>query len=433
MEKNEDRRILGCRSDADLAELGAIIVVGGKFAGQLRAGANVSDDTKRAELIASVRAGEHVELLIDATTFRQKEGVANRRNIRHADDALEALAISFANMPVLVDHDTWSQSSRIGTIVESKLSRHGGTGWAALEQRLRIVKPEAVISVLDGTIDRFSIGWLPTGPVLCSVHGTDVRGAEGCYCWPGDKVTHEGKLRTVEYVFTAADGIEVSAVNVPAVKGTKVDDIRSALAAELDFSPRSHEPAGHMRFALLAAALSMTALTEADEAAALRAVEDLKRSKLAAEQERDDARKRVTDAEAKLTAMEARVAVAETSALDAEIAAAVRDGKLRVSRDADGKVIPSKLEARARGIGKAEGLKAMRDFITELEVVVPVEQRPVGPKDPVERTPTLVAGDEDAELAALDAELQATAAKTGQDITALRTEAIRIRNKKKGR
>lgn len=431
MARSEERRILGCRSDADVAELGAITVLGeSKFAGELRADA--SAETKRRELIASVRAGTHHELLVEATTFRQKEGVANRRNIRHADGALEALAGSFVGMPVLLDHDTRSQASRIGTIVESSLARHGGTGWANLNQKLRIVKPEAVISVLDGTIDRFSIGWLPTGPVLCSVHGVDVRGADSCYCWPGDQVSIEGKLRTVEYVFTAADGIEVSAVNVPAVKGTKVDDIRSALAAELDFSPRSPEPAGHMRFTLLAAALSMTALTEADEAAALRAVEDLKRGKLTAEQERDEARRQLKELETKLTATEARVAVAEASALDSEIAAAIKDGKLRMTRDAEGKPVPSKLELRARAIGTEKGLAAMREFLGELDAVIPIGQRPAAERDPVERTPTLAAGD-DADLEALDAELKIVAEKTGQSLDALRKEALRIRNRNKGR
>ena len=61
----------------------------------------------------------------------------------------------------------------------------------------------AVEGVLDGTIDRFSIGWHPTARVLCSVHKKALRGKDGCWCWPGQEV--EGEV--VEAIFGAADGV----------------------------------------------------------------------------------------------------------------------------------------------------------------------------------------------------------------------------------
>lgn len=441
--ERSDRRIIACRSDSDLAEIGAITILGGKFAGELRASVVGSDADKRGALIAAVRAGtEHTELLVGATTFRQKDGVSNRRNVRFANDALEATAASFVGMPVLLDHDTRSQSSRIGTIVESSMSTHGGTGWASFNQQLKIVKPEAVISVLDGTIDRFSIGWLPTGPVLCSVHGVDVRGSDSCYCWPGDTLTIDGKLRTVEYVFSSAEGIEVSAVNVPAVKGTKVEDIRTALAFELDFAPRHPQPA-RMLFTRLAALLGIASLSAApDEDRAIAAVEDLRRGKLAAEQERDTARAGKVEAEAKLALAEkaaetARLAAEETQ-VQALIDGAYRDGKLGYSRNAEDpdKALPSPREDRLRRIGREkDGLAALRAELAEMPEVIPVGKRVVQSGDrQQEREPTLDTGAGGAAAAdqAVEAELVALAAKTGQDIKQLRAERNRIRNRRQG-
>lgn len=187
---------------------------------------------QRHELIAAVRGGKHHELAIDAITFRQGTQ-PNRKFLRFNPSALAAIAASYVGMPVLRDHSTHALAARIGTIAASTLVHDNGI--AAFKQTLKVVKPEAVIGVLDGTLDRFSIGWAGTGPVLCTVHKLDVRSrASSCGCWPGDKVLVDGVQHTVEYEFQSAEGTEVSAVNVPAVRGTRVQDVRAALAAERD-------------------------------------------------------------------------------------------------------------------------------------------------------------------------------------------------------
>ena len=231
-------RILGCRSDALLADLAGKIEVIGWPGGTTLEAAPGGDLDRRRELITSVRGGQHVELAITARTYRQKDGAPNRRGLRFATAVLGELAASFVGMPLLRDHDAGAQDARIGTVTASELSVDGGTGWASFVQVLQIVKPDAVISVLDGTLDRFSIAWAPTGPVLCSVHGTDLRSRDACGCWPLDVVQVDGASHVVEFEFQSAEGTEVSAVNVPAVKGTKIDDVRAALAAELDLRPR---------------------------------------------------------------------------------------------------------------------------------------------------------------------------------------------------
>jgi hypothetical protein len=345
----------------------------------------LDDPEKRRDLIARARAGEHIELELHARVFRQKDGAPNRNHLRFKADKLGDIATSFVGMPVLLDHNTYEQAARIGTITASEAEEQGH-GWVAFKQTLKIVKSAAVISVLDGTLDRFSIGWHPTGPVLCSVHGVDVRSwkerskAE-CYCWPGDRVSVErdGKktTATVEFEFQSADGIEVSAVNVPAVKGTRIEDVREALALELGLQlhdiPAREKETQMLKFALLATALGVPSLAAAeDEAAAVRAAEDLRRRALAAEQERDEARTALTAAKESLA--KDRETMLKAS-VDTMIETAYRDGKLRYGRDDQGKATPSTRETRLRRIAKDDGLGALKAEIDDMPQIVPVQKR----------------------------------------------------------
>lgn len=385
--KLDSERVIGCRSDAERFELVGDIAVLGANPCVLKSGAP-DIATKTREIITSIRAGQHVTLELSALTFRQKDGVPNRRKIRFATDALEAVASSFVGMPVLLDHNTSEQAARIGTITASELTTHGGTGWATLRQKLMIVKPEAVISVLDGTLDRFSIGWIPTGPVLCSVHRTDVRSRGACSCWPGDVLDVDGKSATVEWEFTSADGIEVSAVNVPAVKGTKIEDIRTALSAELSLIRESSPTLGvSMSMTRTAATLGLAALaTPDDDARGARIVEDIKRDKLAAEQERDTFAARTKTAEDKLAVSELAASEARAASdkvqTDALLESAYREGKLLYGRDGEGASIASPREVRLRRIAKEDGLSALESELKEYPVLAPLNQRVLKDADP---------------------------------------------------
>lgn len=382
-------RVIGCRSEALALALDGDIVV------HLEAGPQTlrADDTKgRAQLITAIRGGQHAELTARATTFRQKDGVPNRRFLRHAPAALPALAASYVGMPFLVDHDTASQSSRVGTITSSEPHDHGGTGWSSFKMGLKVVKPEAVISVLDGTIDRFSIGWARTGPVLCTAHGVDVTGRDRCGCWPGDTVMLDGKPHVVEYEFQSAKGTEVSAVNVPAVEGTGISEIRAALAAELSFVvsvPPAKEIAMLSR---LAAALGLATLTAAEEDRAVTIIEQERSaaarertSRLAAEQERDTARTRITQVEAELATVKTS---GTKAAVDAAIENAYRDGKLRFGRDSEGAAIPSRFEGMLRKLAASEGIDALKGELAGMPKVVPIGERPLDKaKEPARENP----------------------------------------------
>jgi hypothetical protein len=385
--------VVGCRSDFELftPEHDIVVVGGPGGGGTLKANRSVDAD-KRRELIKAVRGGEHAELTIRARTFRQKDGAPNKNFLRLNPAKLGEIAASFVGKPMLLDHRSWSQSARIGTIAESEAVEQGH-GWTAFMQTLQVVKPEAVISVLDGTLDRFSIGWSRNGgAVLCTAHKVDVTKRGACGCWPGDSVDIDGKEHVVEFQFQTAEGTETSGVNTPAVSGTRIEDVRAALAVELGISRGEKS----MNLVTTLAAIFGCAATEAD---VTRAAEDAKRGKLAAEQERDTVRTELKTA--KETAAKA-VASALVSQVDALIEGAYRAGKLRYGRDEDGKATASKKEPRLRRIAKDDGIAGLRAELDEMDSTIPVGKRALEDGDPVRE---LAVGEFGTELDRVAAEL----------------------------
>lgn len=366
------QRVLSvCRSDFEFftPERDIVVIGGPGGGGTLKANRQLDGD-KRREIIKAVRGGDHVELEVRARTFRQRDGSPNKNFLRLNPEKLSEAAASFASKPMLIDHRSWTQSARVGTILESEAVQQGH-GWTAFMQTLQVVKPDAVISVLDGTLDRFSIGWSRNGgAVLCTAHKVDVTKRGSCGCWPGDVVEIDGAKHTVEFQWQTPEGTEVSGVNDPAVSGTRIEDTRAALSVELGLH-RGKETG--MQFTRLAAILGLAALASAtDEDQAVRAVEGLQRGKLAAEQERDAARGELKTA--KETAAKA-VAGAVAAQVNSLIDGGYKSGKLRYGRDEDGKAIPSKKEARLRRIAKDDGIDGLKVELDEMEVVVPLNRR----------------------------------------------------------
>lgn len=337
---------------------------------------------KKKEAIEAVRSGKHVELSMKATTYRQAKGRPNRRYVRLGGD-IEKQARTFKSQPFLVDHATWEQASRKGSITSILVNRESETNFNFL-MGLHVVKPDAVISVLDGTLDRFSIGWFPRGPVLCSLHG-DVGKSESCGCWPGDKVTLEGKTHVVEFEFSAWEGKEVSGVNVPAVPSTSIEDIRTALAAELGIRQQPQRTKEKkMRFPRLAAALSLTVLDDGDEERAVAAVTTLQASLATARAEAS--RATIELAQAK-EALEIALGEASRAKVDAVLDGAYRDGKLVHGRDAQGKPTASPQEALLRHVAKGkEGIAMLEAHIAAMPAIVPLGRKAnqaLGAGDPV--------------------------------------------------
>ncbi len=376
------QRVAGCRSDFEMAAFLGIEIDGYPGLTRLDAGAldpgskNADAKAHRAEMITSVRGGKHMELSITALTFRQRP-TPNRRYLRLAADKLADRAGTWKNQPFLTDHNTYSMSAAKGTILSSKMVEESAKV-SALEQVLHVVKPDAVIGFLDGTYRKFSIGWFALGPVMCSVHGTDVRASDGCSCWPGDTVMLDGKPRIVEYEFSDYEGKEVSAVVIPAVRDTSVSDIRAALTAELQLPTRSRPPKERtMPFPRLAAALALSALADTDEDRAVEAVTALRSRASAAELEAGTLRVEVTRITGELALQTALAASASAAALDALIADAYKAGKLGYGKDAAGANTPDELESLLRDFGKTAGRDKLAAKLSAMPARIPVGQAPI--------------------------------------------------------
>lgn len=333
----------------------------------------------RARLISEVRQGMHHELEVDAVTFRQKDGHPNRNFLRFKPSTLAKLARSYVGKPVLRDHNTWSTVNRLGTITKSELVEKNG--WSEIHQTLRVVKADAVISVLDGTFDQFSIGWHNNGPVLCTVHGKDLRSLNSCRCWPGDQVEVDGGAQIVEYEAQSAEGKETSNVVVPAVSGTRPLDTRVALAlsAELGLY-RSHqqEKESQMKFGKLAALIGLASLTEADEDAACAAVDGKIK---ALEARARNAENALVAANANAAAgVSAELATATKRAEDAELQLAItvayHEGRLAYVVDPSNpsKLEPDEREAEIRELA-ASSLSLARKTLAKFPKQVPVGGR----------------------------------------------------------
>ncbi len=199
---------------------------------RLAAGEVVGTATSaRQVVIDRVLAGELVELDVDIRAFQQIEGVPNANFLRFKKGIVRKLAKSFKGQVFLRDHNDLDLDARGGTITKAQaVPIDGGIGF---DFTIRMAAPWAVLGVMRGTLDRFSIGWAHGGrdTILCS-HCMCPVFAE-CFHFPGDKIENEetGDVTLVEWVFTVAEGTEASAVSIPAVPGTHINEVRAALSA----------------------------------------------------------------------------------------------------------------------------------------------------------------------------------------------------------
>lgn len=183
------------------------------FNAQLFVQGSALTPTRRAELKAQVRAGTMDELVFHAVVFRDGPNANYTRF--HAQD-LPAFASSFIGVPFLRNHTTHDIGARDGTVIDSNIVGQ------EFHQSVRLTTERGMRDFLEGVIDRFSIGWYFEG-IECSICGSDWF---GCNHWPGERyptgAAHEEQL--CELIFIEPRGKETSAVNVPAVQGTRVLD-----------------------------------------------------------------------------------------------------------------------------------------------------------------------------------------------------------------
>ncbi len=188
-------------------------------------GATLADGTDRAAALKQFRAGERPGVRFSATVYG--EGPNKNHTILNPAE-LEAFAGSFVGQPFLQNHSRY-QSDRGGTIVASKLETDGDR--RVIRQTIEAVKPWAVESVLDGTIDRFSIGW-NAEEYLCTVCGTSFFDEDEKHS-PWDLGRTDRKSgKVVQCLMKGLEGAEVSAVTHPAVAGTRIDEVLQQLSEQ---------------------------------------------------------------------------------------------------------------------------------------------------------------------------------------------------------
>ena len=190
-----------------------IAIMSVPIAGQLSIGGLQVDAARRKELRQLMEAGELDALEFDAVVWRDGPN-ANYFRFREGD--LGGFGESYGGQPFLRNHDVWDIGSRDGTVVASAFDGRG------FLQTIGLTTERGIRSFVEGQIDRFSIGWYYDG-ITCSICGGDWLGP-GCVHWPGRTYTDgEGKNpRVCELIFENPKGKETSAVNAPAVDGTRI-------------------------------------------------------------------------------------------------------------------------------------------------------------------------------------------------------------------
>jgi len=309
--------------------------------------------TDRASLLMAARAGKLTQpVVIDALTFIQRE-TPNRNFVRFAPRALRRVAKTLAGVPFLRDHRQNNVDARGGTVVESTLENH--PEGQAIRQTIELTKPWAQEAALDGTLDRFSIGWRASADdVVCSVCENSFFGG-ACTHFPGDEVvTNDGAKKTVEMMYMDAEGVETSAVNVPAVVGTGVDGIRAQLSAARKEGNLMSEK-----------------------------LEEKKKEPVAdrdLEQELRAERERVASLAARLEQLEAdsvkRRVMEVKAALDPLIERAKAEGKIIPKRDDKGEVA-GEIEKWIREVANQKGIAAAEEMVASMPRLMPIGVQPV--------------------------------------------------------
>lgn len=347
----------------------------------MRANGTALEKAARKEMLERVRGGEHVELQVDAVVYIQRDE-PNRNFFRFAPKIMKSLARSAVGVPFLMNHDQDNLLSRGGTVIASSARKNDNGEWEIV-QTFELVKPWAVEGFLDGTIDRFSIGALPTGPIVYKHNGAPV--VSDSQRWPehfpGDEIKSKGKTVVVEYVATEAEMIETSGVNVPAVKGTGPDGFRAALSALFGgMSPPENSGNAPQEETCMKNIMTRLGLSaDASEASALEALDVLTSSVANAEQrtaaveiELNAERESHNSTRAQLTEFQSADKERKALELNAKIDALYDAGKLAKNRDAKGVEVADAMEATLRETHNACGAEAFDRIAAGLAVKVPI-------------------------------------------------------------
>ncbi|MGE0547608.1 MAG: Mu-like prophage major head subunit gpT family protein [Kofleriaceae bacterium] len=197
----------------------------------------------RNEMLAKLAAGEHVEIELDLLAYEQRAGERNRNSVRFRDGAMTELGRTGTGSPFLRDHEQWDSRAKAGRVLKSATTKLGDGNYE-IRQTVKLSAPWAVEMALRGLMDTVSIGWRPTGPVMCSLCDAPI--FEKCWHFPGERFREQdlgekGKRIArdasgdivVEWIYTKAELVETSVVNIPGVPNARIDGVRASMFASL--------------------------------------------------------------------------------------------------------------------------------------------------------------------------------------------------------
>lgn len=152
-----------------------------------------------------------------------KGGKANQNGFRFRNGGMRAMARTFRNNAFVGGHDWGDPRARGGTIEDAYAEEMPGDVEMAIYFHILLQAAWAIEGKKNGTIDRFSIGASGQGEAMCTVHNVPLWSISECWCWPGETVVGEdGTSVVAEVEWEGGIGLELSAVNVPAVDGTGI-------------------------------------------------------------------------------------------------------------------------------------------------------------------------------------------------------------------
>lgn len=212
---------------------------GGKHEGVFLSAADSQPlSAPREELMSQFRAGQLPAVRVAARVYLTGP---NKNHTVIPDLELEAFAASFIDKPFMRDHD-YTQLAVGGRVIESGVVEADGR--KVIRQVLEAVKPWAVESLLDQTIQRFSIGWDCERQVCTSCEEDFF--SKKCGHAFSDLGKVDAETKKVVLIRTEInEGIETSAVVHPAVPGTGIEALRKLKAEILsDMKPEEKTKRG---------------------------------------------------------------------------------------------------------------------------------------------------------------------------------------------
>lgn len=195
----------------------------------------------RAARVQAAEGSRFLALGYQQTDLPASKGglVLNSKGFRFRPRGMRALARTFRGNPFITAHDWGDVRARGGTIadayteeIEQLTDAPTATG---IYYEINATADWAIEGLENGTIDRFSLGVVPQGEVMCTAHDVPVW-TGGCWCFPGEAVViYEENAKgekverdvVAEWEYAGGIGVELSCVNVAAVDGTHIIDTTS--------------------------------------------------------------------------------------------------------------------------------------------------------------------------------------------------------------